>query len=89
MSAIESSTALWTTPSPHQPMASGSTVSAATGGPAAGDLGRYLTVVTGDRVLINLTELALPDRSASTDEPVGPGCVGAEGSPGFYEDGTP
>jgi Rieske Fe-S protein len=59
------------------------------GGPAAGDLGRYLTVVTGDRVLVDLTELALPDRSASTDEPVGPGCVGAEGSPGFYEDGTP
>ena len=59
------------------------------GGPAAGDLGWYRTVVKGGRVLVDLAELELPDRSSVSDQPAGPGCEGADGPPGFYQDGAP
>lgn len=59
------------------------------GGPAAGDLGRYQTVVRDDQVLVDLAELQLPDRSSASDPPAGPHCEGAEGPAGFYQDGAP
>jgi Rieske Fe-S protein len=59
-------------------------------GPAAGDLGRYRIVVTGDPVLVDLLgELELPDRSPTSDAPAGPRCDGAEDPPGFYHDRAP
>jgi len=59
------------------------------GGPADGDLGRYETRVSGDRVLVDLATLNLPDRSTIADEPSGPFCSGPEDPPGFYKTGTP
>lgn len=58
------------------------------GGPAAGDLGRYETRVSGGQVFVDLATLNLPDRSADGDRPGGPQCEGPEGPPGFYTDGT-
>ena len=59
------------------------------GGPADGDLGRYETRVSGDRVLVDLAMLTLPDRSTIGDEPSGPFCNGPEDPAGFYKTGTP
>jgi hypothetical protein len=59
------------------------------GGPADGDLGRYEARVSGDRVLVDLATLSLPDRSTAADEPSGPSCEGPEDPPGFYRTDTP
>jgi len=59
------------------------------GGPAEGDLGRYETRVSGDRVLVDLATLSLPGRSTDADEPIGRSCEGPEAPPGFYQTDTP
>ena len=58
------------------------------GGPASGDLGRYQTRISDGQVLVDLTTLELPDRSANGDAPAGPRCEGQEDPAGFYDDGS-
>ena len=57
------------------------------GGPATGDLGRYSVNVHDGEIFVNLADLALPERSSSQFQPLGPRCEGPEDPPGFYSDG--